>query len=150
MKQAKKLTQSDRVAIVKDCIENNKNYAKTATKYNVNYASVCQWVKKYEIGGVEGLVDHRNGKRVDNNRREFCEEEWQKKFDEFGLSEKFEFVGRDWNSDHGRKSFVRCKSCGEEFVTYGVREVFKGNQKHLLCANCGASSDGNDVLQGLM
>lgn len=79
------------------------------------------------------------------NRREICTEEWRKKFNEFELSEKFEFIERVWESDRGRKCYVKCKACGECFDTYGVYEVFRGRQDHLLCINCGASSDGNDV-----
>lgn len=80
--------------------------------------------------------------------RKLAEENWRKKFNEFGLSERFEFVGRDWNSDHGKNAFVRCKSCGEEFATYGVCEVFRGRQKHLLCVYCRVSSDDGSCFAG--
>lgn len=77
--------------------------------------------------------------------RQQAEENYRKKFCDTGLDERFEYVKRDWESDHGRKVFVKCKVCGAQFSTYGVNEVFRGRQKHLLCIECGAASDGEDV-----
>ena len=79
------------------------------------------------------------------NRRERAESDYRQKFEEIGLAERFDFIGRDWSSDHGRKVFVRCKTCNAEFVTYGVVMVFKGRQEHLLCPECGAASDGGSI-----
>lgn len=79
------------------------------------------------------------------NRRQRQDGDYRNKFDEFGLSEKFEFIRRDWTSDHGRKTEIRCKTCGESFMSWTPREVFRGKQSHLLCPYCGASSDGNDA-----
>lgn len=79
------------------------------------------------------------------NRRQIGEESYRKEFKEFGLSDRFEFIKRDWDSYKGRKIFVRCKSCGMEFLTWGFAEIRKGRQSHLVCSECGASSDGNDV-----
>ena len=72
------------------------------------------------------------------DRRTKGEENYRKKFSEFCLDEKFEFIRRDWTSDHGRKMFVKCKACGSEFLIWD--EVFKGRQKYLLCKECGISS----------
>lgn len=77
--------------------------------------------------------------------REAAENNWCDKFINFGLDEKFEFIGRDWTSDRGRKSFVKCKTCETQFTTWGIDEVFKGRQSHLLCPECGTGSDGNDI-----
>ena len=74
-----------------------------------------------------------------------AEKNWADKFVALGLNKKFDFIGRDWSSDHGRKVKVRCRTCGCEFLTWGVAEVLKGHQKHLLCVSCGASSDGDDI-----
>ena len=74
-----------------------------------------------------------------------AEKNWASKFAALGLDKKFDFIGRDWSSDHGRKVKVRCRTCGCEFLTWGVAEVLKGRQKHLLCVSCGASSDGDDI-----
>lgn len=79
------------------------------------------------------------------SRRERAESYYRQKFEELGLSESFDFIGRDWSSDHGRKVFVRCKTCNAKFATYGVNMVFRGIQKHLLCPECGVASDGYDI-----
>ena len=36
-----------------------KNYTLTVEKYNISYQQIYSWVRKYEINGVEGLIDHR-------------------------------------------------------------------------------------------
>jgi 5-methylcytosine-specific restriction endonuclease McrA len=80
-----------------------------------------------------------------NARRKQGEENYRRKFEEFGLSECFEFLGRIWEIDRGRKVIVRCKECGQIFETWNVAEIFKGKLKHLPCIFCGATSDGNDI-----
>jgi len=79
------------------------------------------------------------------DRRQKAEDDFRQKFNDAGLSDRFDFIGRDWSKDHGRQVFVRCKSCGSEFRSYGVIEIFKHHQKRLSCPECGASSDGNDI-----
>lgn len=74
------------------------------------------------------------------DRREAGEELYRKKFAECGLDAAFDFIKRDWNSDHGRKMIVRCKSCGSVFSIWN--EVFKGRQSRMYCKGCGAASDG--------
>ncbi len=74
-----------------------------------------------------------------------AEENYRKKFEEHGLSERFEYIGRDWTSDHGHKVFAKCKTCETEFLTFSVTMVFHGRQKRLTCPECGVSSDGNDI-----
>lgn len=76
------------------------------------------------------------------NRRQQCEELWRQKFDEFGASEYFDFIGRDWESDHGRLASVRCKSCGHEFKTWNIEAYFRGRLKTFWCPECGMKSDG--------
>jgi len=79
------------------------------------------------------------------DKRRKGNEDYLQKFIARGLGTQFSFISRDWNSDHGRKILVKCKSCNAEFSTWGFREILRGKQSHLLCINCGASSDGNDV-----
>lgn len=79
------------------------------------------------------------------DRRTIAEEKYRQKFEEMGLSKYFEFVRRDWTTDHGRKVFIKCKACDATFLTYSVIEFFKGHQSHVLCPMCGASSDGTRV-----
>ena len=76
-------------------------------------------------------------------RRARGEDDYRKKFEEFGLTERFEFIQRDWASDHGKRFLARCKTCGAEFLSWN--EVFRGRQSHLLCPKCGASSDGQVI-----
>ena len=78
-------------------------------------------------------------------RREKAESDRRQKFDSLGLSEKFEFVKIDWNSEKGKKVFIRCKTCDEVFDTWALDEIKKGRQNRLLCPKCGVSSNGNDM-----
>ena len=78
-----------------------------------------------------------------NSRREAGEALYRQKFIEFGLSDSFEFLRREWSLKSDKRFWSRCKSCGCEFISWD--EVFRGRQSHLLCPQCGASSDGNDV-----
>lgn len=78
-----------------------------------------------------------------NSRREAGEVLYRQKFIEFGLSDSFEFLRREWSLKSDKRFWSRCKSCGCEFISWN--EVFRGRQSHLLCPQCGASSDGNDV-----
>ena len=63
MKQGRETTLEERIAIVKDCLENGNNYGETAIKFNVSYQQVYNWVKKYKELGDAGLEDRR-GRRV--------------------------------------------------------------------------------------
>lgn len=78
-----------------------------------------------------------------NTRRQ--DDDYRNKFDAFGLSERFEFVRRDWESDHGRKVEIRCKTCGKDFSTWSLSQIIKGRQRRLICPYCGKSSDGKDL-----
>lgn len=59
MKKARTTTPEERLAIVNECLENNKNYGATALKYNCSYQQVRNWVIHYEKIGVKGLEDRR-------------------------------------------------------------------------------------------
>jgi len=63
MKQGRETTQEERIAIVKDCLENGSNFGETAIKHNVSYQQVYTWVKKFKAQGEAGLEDRR-GKKV--------------------------------------------------------------------------------------
>ena len=62
MTKRKKTTQEERKEIVQYCLEHNKDYKGTASKYDCSYAQVYQWVRNYEADGIDGLADNR-GKR---------------------------------------------------------------------------------------
>ena len=53
----------ERLKIVKDCLDNDRNYGAMALKYKVSYQQVRNWVKKYEEMGYAGL-DDRRGRRA--------------------------------------------------------------------------------------
>ena len=83
--------------------------------------------------------------QVIEQRRRRGDEDWAERFDKLGLSNRFILLRRDWNSAKGRKIVAKCKKCGAEFSTWAFKEIFEGKQTHLLCPECGASSDGNDL-----
>ena len=62
MTNGRKTTLEERIEIVSYCIENNHNYNQTAEKFKVSYQQARNFVKKYEVRGVDGLQDRR-GKR---------------------------------------------------------------------------------------
>lgn len=63
MTKGRKTTWNERVQIVLDCLENGKDFQRTAEDYEVSYQQVYQWVKKYEDGGDEVLKDKRGRKK---------------------------------------------------------------------------------------
>ncbi len=52
-----------KVEAVLFCQKNNYDYNLTIKKFGVSYQQIYSWVKKYEKGGVDALVDNR-GKRI--------------------------------------------------------------------------------------
>lgn len=76
-------------------------------------------------------------------RRQQGDELWKQKFDDFGLSEHFDFVSRDWTYYRGQRATVTCKSCGASFQTTNLDSIFKRKLKRLTCSECGIKSDGD-------
>jgi len=62
MKQGRETTQEERIAIVKDWLENGGSFEETAIRYNVSYQQVYTWVKKFRELGEAGLEDRRGKK----------------------------------------------------------------------------------------
>jgi Transposase and inactivated derivatives len=62
---ARKTTKEERQEIVQYCLEQGKDYKGTATKYNVSYTQVYQWVRKYLESGEAGLSDGRGKRKND-------------------------------------------------------------------------------------
>ena len=79
------------------------------------------------------------------DRHQKAEADWRAKLDALGMSESFELIKRDWSSDHGRRARIKCRACGAEFYTWNLRELFRGRQDRLICAECGAASDGANI-----
>lgn len=63
MKKARTTTPEERLKIVKECLNGDKNYGVMALKYNCSYQQVHNWVKRYEKMGTDGLEDRR-GRRI--------------------------------------------------------------------------------------
>lgn len=63
---ARKTTKEERQEIVEYCLEQGKDYKGTATKYNVSYTQVYQWVRKYLESGETGLSDRRGKRKSDD------------------------------------------------------------------------------------
>ena len=76
--KARSTTQEERLAIVKDCIENGLSYSETAVKYQVNYQQVRSWVLRYKEMGEPGLEDRRGQRKKDQVPRTREEELEQK------------------------------------------------------------------------
>lgn len=70
MTKGRKTTFDERIEIVKYCIENDYNYAKTSEKYQVSYQQVRNYTVKYEAGGIEALVDKRGKRKSENEMTE--------------------------------------------------------------------------------
>lgn len=74
MKSSRKTTQEERVKIVRECLESDRNYGEIAQKYQVSYQQVHGWVEKYVALGEAGLEDRR-GKRTAQQEARTPEEE---------------------------------------------------------------------------
>lgn len=59
MTKSRKTTLEERIEIVQYCLDHDKEYKLTAEHFDVSYAQVYQWVKKYLESGAEGLTDKR-------------------------------------------------------------------------------------------
>lgn len=62
MTKGRLTTLDERIEIVGYCIANGKDYGAVIEKYKVSYQQIYSWLRKYELKGVDGLIDKR-GKR---------------------------------------------------------------------------------------
>lgn len=65
MTKGRSTSWKERIEIVQYCIDHDNNYQKTAEAYQVSYQQVYQWIKKYESGGENALLDTRGRKKVE-------------------------------------------------------------------------------------
>ena len=70
MTKGRKTTQEERSQIVAFCIEHGKDYGLTVETYKVSYQQIYSWVRKYEAGGVDGLVDRRGKSKPEDELTE--------------------------------------------------------------------------------
>ncbi len=66
MTKGRKTTWEERKQIVFYCLENGKDYNRTSEVYEVSYQQVYQWVKKYESGGEDALIDKRGKQKTED------------------------------------------------------------------------------------
>ncbi|MBR6459719.1 MAG: transposase [Actinomycetaceae bacterium] len=69
MKKARSTTQEERLQIVKECLESDRNYGELALKYNVSYQQVRTWTLRFEELGEAGLEDRRGKRKKDQTPR---------------------------------------------------------------------------------
>ena len=65
MTKGRSTTYEERIALVKECIENGYNYREIAEKYKVGYQQIYTWVRKYKENGETALKDHRGRHKKD-------------------------------------------------------------------------------------
>ena len=53
MTKGRDTTYEERIASVKECIENGYNYTEISEKYKVGYQQIYTWVQKYKKDGEE-------------------------------------------------------------------------------------------------
>ena len=69
-----------------------------------------------------------------NSRREQAEANYREKFEQLNL-DGFEFIRREWSSEHDKRFWVRCKRCGRELLKNN--DILRGKTKRLECRECG-------------
>lgn len=65
MTKGRDTTYEERIALVKECIENGYNYTEIAQKYQVGYQQIYTWVQKYKKKGEDALKDRRGRHKKD-------------------------------------------------------------------------------------
>ena len=75
--KSRKTTFEERLEIVNYVLANSNDYKSAADKYTVPYASVYQWVKKYNECGEDGLKDNRGRPSINEPKKELTLEEKQ-------------------------------------------------------------------------
>lgn len=81
-----------------------------------------------------------NRQQLIEHRRQQGASLYKQRFEEVGLSEHFEFIGRNWESYGGRNCIIKCTACGHVFETSNVEAYFRGKLKRISCYKCGAST----------
>lgn len=70
MTKGRKTTIEERQKIVAYCLKHDSGYKHAAEHFNISYAQVYQWVKKYEEQGEIGLQDRRGKRKQDDELSE--------------------------------------------------------------------------------
>ena len=78
MRKGRKVTESEKLEIVLDCLDSGKDYTAMAEKYQVSYQQVRGWTLRYIEMGASGLEDRRGQRKKDQVPRTREEELEQK------------------------------------------------------------------------
>lgn len=104
-KSSKKFTTEEKISAVSWCIENGRDYQKTAERFGCSYAQIYQWCQKADKHGSAALEDRR-GKR--KQVADLTEKEVQERYvrqleadkerleREVALLKKLQDIGRKW------------------------------------------------------
>ena len=60
-------TVESKIEAVTFCQKHDYDYNLTTQKFDISYQQIYSWVKKYEAGGAEALIDNR-GKRLSERK----------------------------------------------------------------------------------
>ena len=74
MRKGRKVTESEKLEIVLDCLDSGKDYTAMAEKYQVSYQQVRGWTLRYIEMGASGLEDRRGQRKKDQEPRTELEE----------------------------------------------------------------------------
>lgn len=74
MSKSRKVTQEEKLAIVKECLAHGENYGAIAKKYEVSYQQVRNWTIRFKEYGEAGLEDRRGKRKKDQQPRTELEE----------------------------------------------------------------------------
>lgn len=66
----RKTTLKERIKIVEWCLEHDNSYKNAASEFDVSYAQVYQWVKRFIEDGEKGLEDRRGKNKLDEELTE--------------------------------------------------------------------------------
>ena len=66
MTKGRKVTFDEKVEIVQYCIAHGRDYQTAMRKYNVSYQQIYSWLRKYDNGGIDALVDRRGKAKPEN------------------------------------------------------------------------------------
>lgn len=64
MTKGRTTTLDERIEIVSYCIAKGKDYGAAIERYEVSYQQIYSWVRKYELKGVDGLIDKRGKQKM--------------------------------------------------------------------------------------
>ena len=66
MTKGRKVTFDEKVEIVQYCIANGRDYTVAMEKYQISYQQIYSWLRKYDEGGIDALVDRRGKAKPEN------------------------------------------------------------------------------------